>query len=513
MRFHGSMQSARVSGIAAKGLSGLAGTVQPVFDALAVYRKIMSAPDPTPSMDWPGLEDYQVLTEPDTYLHYALESANYGAVRRWYLIKLDQILDQTTQPGAFWDISKINLQNYANRTLTAGDLKLFTNSCILSLVVADMGNKVGFGFGSWSGEADLAMKLRALSGNDGQYNWYEAAENLLKGYNWGFTLGWVKEPSKHTASRIMVAIGAAFMGAAAFQAISAAGAAAGSEVGGAASAATAGGEAAAVGAGTVAVEAAIPAGIETVIVAAPAASAVTAGTIGAGLATGAIVAAAPPAMSTPEISPEVLPDAPPAVPIESVVVEAAPIVAPPIPAATIGAGLAAGTIAATTAPPIVGTAQPPIETVVVEAPPIETPPVDPEVAAIIGAATIPLTQPIIEMAEPTLPEIDTEPSLTDRIKNGLADAVADFGVQYVSDRLAELLTQLLGRPPTDAELNDAGTFIGRAPPPIMAGVSPWLMLLFMGGVVVAALKEDKKQRRHQRRVARALRAGTRIRRK
>lgn len=255
----------------------------------------------------------------------------------------------------------------------------------------------------------------------------------------------------------MVAIPVA-LAAVATLAVGAAAAGAGA---GAAGGAAAGGAAAGAGAGAGAVAATvIPAGIEVVTVAATALPVIGASTAivsaGAAIAAGSVVAAAaPPPLAPPEI-------APPPAGIETVTVSAAaiPAVTPAVPVAIAGSAIGAGAaiVATSTPPPIVQAQTPPpsdvIETVTVEAAPISAPP-PPIIAAsaIPGVVSIALDAPTISVPEPNPIYEDPQPTVADTVKNGLIDAVEQYGADYVSSELVDYLTGLLGRPPTQSEID------------------------------------------------------------
>lgn len=426
-------------------------------------------------------------------------------------------------PKEYWGLSKLNLQDYCDRTFNLQDLHAHTKECILKMCIADYGNKVGFGYAGRTDFINLALFFaNGLSHNSGQLDWAKSYEAAKNGTRYGFCLGWVKEPNKHTASNIIVAIGAAFMGAAAWQAISAGAGAASGGVTGASGGA---------GAGAGATAGATATGIETVVVSASAIAPVTAGTVAAGLASGTIAAtAAAPAITAPSATIETVvvqaapvsavsagsvaagvgagtiaatATAPPIVApspvIETVVTEAAPISETPITAGTVAAGVAAGTIAATATAPAI-TSQPVIETVTVEAP-ADTIQIDPVEAAVIGTSAIALTQPVINVPEPNLPEIDEgEPSLTDRVVTGLEDAIANFGADWVVSQLERYLQDLLGRQPTQTEIDEWEDWInggGSTPPPTVSSSPKWVYWL-LGAAIAYALYEYSREPKKRR---------------
>lgn len=583
MRFRGTHSGARVS-----GLAGLAGAN--AFMVYAPYAnkvaEVFAKPYPGATGSRPP--DSLIFSDKYAYLRQVLNNADWSGVARWYATQIQQAVNASgwydplnppvapppastpppaptsyipetvatvstpppiinrpiltdrilaggkraqlrglaglegLNPKEYWNLSKLNLQDYCDRTFTMGDLHAFTKECILKMCVADYGNKVGFGYQGGMDNLSLAMFFaNGLSHNDGQLDWFKSYDATKGGYRYGMCIGWVKEPSKHTASMIMVAIGAAFMGAAAWQAISATGstvASAGATGGGI----TGGGGAGAAAGGITS------AGIETVVVAAPALAPITAGTIGAGLATGAIAAtAAAPAITSPAIETVTVTAAPvstvtagsvaagvasgtvaavasapplvtPASPIETVTVEAS--ANQPVTAGTVGAGLATGTIAATATAPSITTGT--IETVTVEAP-AETIQIDPVEAAITGVTSIAITQPTISVPEPNLPEIDTEQTLTDRIVEGLENAIADIGADAVMSELEKWLEDLLGRPPTSTEVDQWGDWIDSggttSPPtvsePLLKNPAFWILAGVIG-YTVYELSKDKKRPKH-----------------
>lgn len=481
MRFYGTNKNARISGLA--GLAGAAAMAVNAYTQRKEWmRDIYSQPYPDVLGERPS--DEVLLSDPDSYIRTVLANHDWAGVYRWYAVKIAERYQNEQRAFAYWDIAILDLSRYFNGYWTLGDLRAFTEIVLAELVINDLGVNVGFGYPSPLWSDDFGTFLAGLSGNDGATNYWDSYR-AIKSTGFGpLTLGWQKDRSTfgRYSEVAMYAIGAAIIGAGIFGLASGGAGATVAETGTAA-AATEGG---AVAVGTSV--AAVPAGIEVVTVAAaPIVAAPAAGTIGAGIAAGGIaVAAAPPAIAPPEMT---------VPPIETVVVQAAPVVAPPI-SGTVASAAAAGTIVATTAPPIIGTEV--IETVTVEAP-APSAPVDPETAAIIGATSIPLTQPIIEVAEPTLPEFESNesPSMTDRIRTALSDAVAELGGNYVRNRLAEILTDELGRPPTPSETSSARDWINRQP--VEASLSAWLMLLLFGGAILASLKKKRGRKVVRRR--------------
>jgi hypothetical protein len=475
MRLAGTHDAARVSGIARAlsrrtTLGNLAGT-----NAISVYSKyakivdeIFAAPFPTPTGTRPP--DALIFSDAFGYLTQVLNNADWQGVARWYATRIQETLKDTTNPKAFWELSALNVQAHCDRTFTPGDLHAFTKLCILQLCIADYGNKVGFGYQGKSDSLNLAMFfMNGLSHNSGQLDWMQSAANAKAGTRYGMCIGWVKEPSKHTASRIIVAVGAAFIGAAAWSAISTAGAATSGATGAAIPAAgTTGG--AIVGGGA----SVIPAGVEVVTTVASALPAVTvtAGTIGAGLAAGTIasVAAAPPISAPP-------PSAPAPV-IETVTTTASAIAPAPITAGTIGAGLAAGTVAIVASAPPLMTEQP-IETVTTEAPRIvEQHPVDIATAIGTGLVSVGIEQFVPSAPAPSDFEVQGD-SLTDNIKNNLQDAAGEYGSQWLQDHLAEWLRDQLGREPTPDELDEYERYIPGA------GLKTFVPWLILAGILAA----------------------------
>lgn len=468
-------------------ISGLAGAA-----ALSVYYKerpkveaVFASPYPTVTGSRPP--DALIFSDKYAYLRQVLNNADWSGVARWYATQIQELSKTTLNPRDYWGLSALNVQNYCDRTLTVPDLRAFTEECILTMCIADYGNKVGFGYqGSRDVNSLAAFFQNGLSHNDGQLNWFNSYDAAKAGSRYGFCLGWVKEPSKHTASRIIVALGAAFMGAAAWQAISAGTSTAAST----AASSTASGSAGGAGAATAA---AVPAGVETVVVSASAIAPVTAGTVAAGIASGTIAATA----AAPAIV------APAATPIETVVVEAAPIST--VTVGTVASGIAAGTVAAVAAaPPIVTPPAPEsiIETVTVEAP-AETVQITPAEAAVTGITSIALTQPTISVPEPQLPEIDTEPTLTEQITDGLSTAVSDLGADAVIAELEQYLTDLMGRPPTPTEVDQWEDWInnGGEPPTVSEDAlisSPgfWILAAVIGyGVYQYTRRSPSKRKR------------------
>lgn len=316
------------------------------------------------------------------------------------------------------------------------------------------------------------------------------------------TEGWEKALLKMVA---IVAIPVA-IAAVATIAVGAAGAAAagGGAAGAGAAGAGAAGTAGAAGAGAAGAAAVIPAGVEVVTVAATALPAIgtvaSVASVGGAIAAGSIIAAAPPApLTPPEIAAPPANAPPPA--IETVTVTAAPIapISPVVPVASAGAAIGAGAVVATSTPPPIAEpapAQPSdtIETVTVtaSAPPPILPPATVVASAIPGVASIVLDTPTIEVPEPNPTYEDSQPSLTDRIKDGLTDALEQYGSDYVSQELVDYLTDLLGRPPTQQEIDDWGNWIDdganpNSPPGSgFLGIPIWAWALFGAVFIYAA---------------------------
>lgn len=443
MRFAGSINS----------MEGLHGTT-----AAAVYGKYAAKVaemwnTPLPPVTGTRPDDEYIFTNPEGYLRTVLNNADWDGVARWYATQITAILKSSTSPPEFWDLSKLNVQNYCERVLTVGDLRAFTEKCILVMCIADLGNKVGFGYGGPRDNLNLALFFaNGLSHNNGQLDWEQSFNAAKSGSRYGFCIGWVKEPSKHTASRIIVAVGAAFIGAAAFTAITAPAAASAGATSGAAAGSATGATAGA----------AIPAGIEVVTVVG-AAPAITAGSVAAGLSAGAIaVAASPPALSTP--------------PIETVVVSA-----PAAPAVTVGEALTAGAIATAASAPALLT--PSIETVTVEAPRVEQHPVSAAETAATGLISVGITYPALNLPNAPNPQYD-DSSWTDRVKENLQDAAEQYGQQWIEDHLAEWLRDQLGREPTTVELEQYEDYIAPNSP---ASLFRKFLPIVIGALVVAAL--------------------------
>lgn len=266
--------------------------------------------------------------------------------------------------------------------------------------------------------------------------------------------------------------------------------AAGAAATGAGAGGAAGGTAAGAGAGASAgaTAAVIPAGVEIVTVAASAIPTVgaTAATVGAGIAAGSVVAASsPPPISAPQT-----PAAPTPV-IETVVTQASalPTAAPLLP--TVGAAISAGSIIATTSPPPLS--EPVIEEVVTEASRVE--PVEPDVTAATGITSIAIDLPTIQSPpEPTL----QEESLSDRLRNGLTDALEQMGADYVSQYLEDYLTSLLGRHPTQGEVDDWGQWVDDGANPNTApghGIPLWVWIGLGVALAVAVFKATKRRRK------------------
>lgn len=406
-------------------------------------------------------DDDVIFSDPYGYLRVVLNNADWDGVTRWYATRLTEILKNSTRPPDFWNLSKLNLQNYCDRTLTLRDLRSFTEKCILVMCVADYGNKVGFGYAGKRDDLNLAMFFaNGLSHNDGQLNWFTSFDHAKAGTRYGFCIGWVKEPAKHTASRIIVALGAAFIGAAAFSALTAPTAAATS---GGAAAGTGTGASAGASAGAI-----VPSGIETVTVVGSAAPVVTAGSVAAGLSAGAIaVVATPPPLSTPTLETVTVTGAAPATGVS---------------VATVGAGLSAGAVAVATAPPPLST--PSIETVTVEAPRVEHQPVSPTETAATGLISVGISYPALNLPNAPNPQYDYENSLQDRIKDNLRDAAEQYGQQWIEEHLAEWLREQLGREPTPVELQQYEDYISPySPASLMRNYLP----IVIGALVIAAL--------------------------
>lgn len=175
---------------------------------------------------------------------------------------------------------------------------------------------------------------------------------------------------------------------------------------------------------------------------------------------------------------------------EIVVTGAAPALLTPTVAGSIGAGLATGAVALTAAPPAVTEAAP-IEEIVVEESRIVEQPVSLEEAAATGLTTVGISIPEISVPEPSLPEIDiADESLLTDVKNGLVDAVEQYGTEYVGSQLEQFLTDQMGRPPTQTEVTEWGDWIDTGADPNNApDRKPPFGLWLLGGVLVFAAVE------------------------
>lgn len=302
---------------------------------------------------------------------------------------------------------------------------------------------------------------------------------------------------------LVVAAGAIAGAVAAGGAGGAAGAAGAAGASGAAGAGAAGAAAGAAGSAAL-----IPAGIEVVTVAASALPVIGAGTVaatvGAGLASGALVAANVPPPLTAQPPPASLSPEPV---IETVTVTGnVPVVTAPE-AITIGAGLSSGAIVAASAPPApLQTAQPEpvqdsdtIETVVTEG--TRIPVTDPGLVSIIGPS-IALDIPEIFSPEPPSPQYEDDPTLGDQIKTGLQDAAAQYGQQYVEDQLAQYLQDQLNHPPTQDDLDAWQDWIddGGLRPGANSSTTLWPWLIVGGLAAAVVFTETKRGRTKHRRM-------------
>lgn len=421
MKLAGSYIDASVSGLGALGAGTPAGAVSV---AMKKYEWINSTPDPAPTAPRP--DDSLIFTDPYGYLRAVVNAGDWRAVARWYATRINEILEHSTNPSDFWALSNVKIGNYINsdRLMTRGDFAAFTRNVVFPYIILDLGNKVGFGVASGiGGQIGQLAAFTDTSSSSGQISWRGAADSFSKYGNGTFNLGWVKEPSDHLASRIIVAIGVGIMTAGAASAILA-------------PAAGAGGTAAGVGTGGVtasgAAGAVVPVGIETVVVTAAAPAIITAGGAAIGAGAAAVAAAAPPPpLSTPD-----------PLTIETVVTEAAAIPSGTV-AGTVGAGVAAGAITAVaTAPPIIDMSNV-IETVVTTGKAPEPFPVDAATTAATGLVTVGITQPVINVPEPTLPEIEGDQSLLDRVKD-------------IAGNIGDIISGFLGLPTGAAPGTDTG---------------------------------------------------------
>lgn len=264
--------------------------------------------------------------------------------------------------------------------------------------------------------------------------------------------------------------------------------------------------------GLTAGSAAIPAGIEGVVSIATALPVLGAGTIatsvGAGLASGALIASAPPPVVAQPPAPIAAPEISPV--IETVVTESTFLPAVPTAgtiATTAGAGIASGALVATSTPPApVQTAQPEpvqdsdtIETVVTEG--TRIPVTDPGLVSIIGPS-IALDIPEIFSPEPPSPQYEDDPTLGDQIKTGLQDAAAQYGQQYVEDQLAQYLQDQLNHPPTQDDLDAWQDWIddGGLRPSANSSTTLWPWLIVGGLAAAVVFTETKRGRTKHRRM-------------
>lgn len=411
MHIRGSHMDVRARGLGSLAGLGSLGAGTP-GGAVAVQMKkygwVGETPDPPVTGSRPP--DEMIFSDPYGYLHTVVDNADWPGVARWYATQINEILQRSVNPSEFWALSnlKIGGGSNASRSMTKADFAAFTRHVVFPYIILDLGNKVGFGIANGiGGQLGQLAAFTDTSSSSGQISWRAAADNFARYGNGTMNLGWVKEPSDHLASRIIVAIGVGIMTAGAASALLAPAAGAAGGTGGGAVGATGGavGSAASI----------VPAGIETVIVtAAPAV--LTAGGIAAGAAAGgAVVAASPPP-----------------------VIETVTTIASALPggatAGTIGAGVASGAlVAVATAPPIFDGSSV-IETVTTTAQAPSQIQVSPAEGAATGLTTVGITQPTIDVSQPQAPEIEDDKSLIDKAKD-------------LWDQYGDLIDGLLGTGP------------------------------------------------------------------
>jgi hypothetical protein len=168
------------------------------------------------------------IKTPMDFLRAAVERSDWKSVGDWYAFTINNILRTSTDPAKFWSLCTLDLGQFRKLSpFTLSDLYAFIIFCDIPFTINDLGREVGLGtnispndtlsFGRW---------LAALSGSDGAISLTQAMKNVKERNGRGFALGWQKEPSKHTASRIITAIGLAIVGGAAVSAALSAGASA-----------------------------------------------------------------------------------------------------------------------------------------------------------------------------------------------------------------------------------------------------------------------------------------------
>jgi hypothetical protein len=417
MRLRGSYSAARVS-----GLAGLGGGGGGLFNSTKFWNDVQRAPDLPPLAPRP--DDQYIFSDPIWYLSTVLNNRDWDGVARWYATKINEILGRSTRASDFWQLATMNLASYSSRPFTATDKKQLINKIRVPMMVRDLGTQVGFGY-TGPGQQYLLLDIAGPE----------------------YSLGWEREPDKHTASKIMVAVGAAFMGGAALSALSApAGAASSGISAGAGAGGTVGTGTVGAGVGTAAGSAGVvvPAGIEVVTVTATAIPTVSLATVSAGLATGALALAA-----------------------------------------TAPAPL-------TTQPPAIEQPQPQvIEEVVTTATKVPPVPIESLLPILSTLAPIALTPQMPDVRAPEMPDVEDENSLRDKVKDQLKELAKKYGQQWLEEYLASLLAGMLGRPATPSELDYYEDWIDDGMPRknfIVSTLSNyWPIVLLVSAAVIAAL--------------------------
>jgi len=225
----GRMIAARLSGLGAP----LAGSPPTAMQLWANnWRKIKAAgPAQIRNVATPPIKT------PEDYLRAGVMRSDWKMVADWYAYTINERMKTSIDPAKYWDLCTLNLGQYRVEPFTLSDLYSFIILVDRQFAINDLGHEMGLGtnidpnddlkFGGW---------LFFLSGNGGAISIDDSINSIARGNN-RMALGWVKEPSKHLANRIILSIGLAIVGGAALNAALAAGA----QAVGASTAATAGG--------------------------------------------------------------------------------------------------------------------------------------------------------------------------------------------------------------------------------------------------------------------------------
>src|SRR5262245_53854937 len=110
MQLHGGFRALRVQGLAGLAGTGVAMTLRNNERWANAVNECFAAPWPTATAPRPP--DSLLVESPIDYLSTCVTNADWEGVARCYAYQLDDVLQQTNNPTAFWGLSVRNVQNF-----------------------------------------------------------------------------------------------------------------------------------------------------------------------------------------------------------------------------------------------------------------------------------------------------------------------------------------------------------------------------------------------------------------